>query len=111
MPRRSGDLAPGRRRERSRMKTILITGAAGGVGGHLRRQLAGRYRLRLSDLRPLEGLRPDETFVPGDIADLEDMVRVTAGVDAVIHMGACSVERPWDDILSANIVGCYNVFE
>jgi nucleoside-diphosphate-sugar epimerase len=32
------------------MKTILITGAAGDVGTHLRRELKGRYRIRA--LRP-----------------------------------------------------------
>jgi uronate dehydrogenase len=35
------------------MKTVLITGATGDVGTHLRRELAGKYRLRLSDKRPL----------------------------------------------------------
>ena len=33
------------------MKTILITGAAGDVGTHLRRELAGKYHIRASDLR------------------------------------------------------------
>ena len=36
------------------MKTVLITGAAGDVGTHLRRELAGKYSLRLSDRRPLQ---------------------------------------------------------
>ena len=36
------------------MKTILITGAGGGVGTHLRRELAGRYALRLADIRRLK---------------------------------------------------------
>lgn len=93
------------------MKTILITGAGGGVGTFLRRELAGKYRLRLSDLRPLEPVGPDESFAPGDIANLDDMLQVTAGVDAIVHLGGYSVEGPWDDILQANIVGCYNAFE
>jgi uronate dehydrogenase len=92
-------------------KTILITGAAGGVGGHLRRQLAGRYRLRLSDRRPVGKLAPGETFQKADIARLADTLRITKGVDAIIHLGGYSVEGPWDDILRANIVGCHNVFE
>jgi uronate dehydrogenase len=46
-----------------------------------------------------------------DIAKLADALRITRGVDAVIHLAGYSVEGPWAGILSANIVGCYNVFE
>jgi uronate dehydrogenase len=92
-------------------KTILITGAAGGVGGHLRRELAGRYRLRLSDRRPMGKLAAGESFARADIAKLPDALRITKGVDAIIHLGGYSVEGAWKDILPANIVGCYNVFE
>ena len=93
------------------MKTVLITGAAGDVGSHLRRELAGRYRLRLSDIRPVASLAPGEEFVAADIADLEAMRSVVRGVDAIVHLGGFSVEGPWEAILSANIVGCYNAFE
>jgi len=93
------------------MKTILITGAGGGIGTHLRRELAGKYALRLSDLRPLKRLAEGERFVAGDIARLGDMLRATKGVDAIVHLGGYSVEGPWEDILRANIIGCYNVFE
>ncbi len=93
------------------MKTILITGAAGDVGTQLRRELAGKYTLRLSDLQPVKNMAPSETFVAGDIARLSDMKRVTRNVDAIVHLGGFSVEGPWDAILRANIVGCYNVFE
>ncbi len=92
------------------MKTILMTGAGGGVGTYLRRELAGKYALRLSDyskLKPGKG----ETFVQGDISKMSDMLRATKGVDAIVHLGGYSVEGAWDDILSANIIGCYNVFE
>ncbi len=92
------------------MKTILITGAGGGVGTFLRKELAGKYSLRLSGIHPLSP-GAGESFVQGDIASLDDMLRATEGVDAVVHLGGYSVEGPWDDILSANIVGCYNAFE
>ena len=92
------------------MKTILITGAAGDVGTHLRRELAGKYRIRASDLRPIEKVA-QETTVRADISKLADALRITKGVDAVVHLGGYSVEGPWEGILSANIVGCYNVFE
>jgi uronate dehydrogenase len=92
------------------MKTILITGAAGDVGSHLRRELAGKYALRLSDLRLLTPAK-GETFARADISKMADALRITRGVDAIVHLGGYSVEGPWEDILSANIVGCYNVFE
>lgn len=92
-------------------KTLLITGAAGSVGGYLRRELAGKYRLRLSDRRPIKDLARGETFVRGDIARMADALRITKGAHAIIHLGGYSVEGPWDEILQANIVGCYNVFE
>lgn len=92
-------------------KTILITGAAGDVGTHLRRELAGKYRIRASDLRPLQEKAADETFMRADISKMADALRITKGVDAIVHLGGYSVEGPWEAILSANIVGCYNVFE
>ena len=92
------------------MKTVLITGATGDVGTHLRRELAGKYRLRLSDKRPLEPEK-GQTFVKADVSKMADALRVTRGVDAIVHLGGYSVEGPWPAILQANIVGCYNVFE
>jgi uronate dehydrogenase len=93
------------------MKTLLITGAAGDVGTHLRRELAGQYALRLSDIKPIKKLAAGEKSMPGDIARLSDMLRVTKGVDAIMHLGGFAVEGPWSEILRANIVGCYNLFE
>jgi len=93
------------------MKTVLITGAAGDVGTHLRRELAGKYRIRASDLRDLKEKFTGQRFMRADIAKFADALRITRGVDAVIHLAGYSVEGPWAGILSANIVGCYNVFE
>jgi uronate dehydrogenase len=92
-------------------RVILVTGAAGSVGTHLRRELAGRYDLRLSDVRPVRGLAPDESFVRGDLAKLADALRITKGADAIVHLGGYAVEGPWEAILEANVVGCYNLFE
>ena len=93
------------------MKTVLITGAAGDVGTHLRRELAAKYRIRASDLRELKEKFKGQQFMRADIADFKAALRVTKGVDAIIHLGGYSVEGPWEGILSANIIGCYNVFE
>ena len=93
------------------MKTILITGAAGDVGSHLRRELAGKYNLLLSDIKPVRALAAGEKSVRGDVAKMADMLRITKGVDAIVHLGGFSVEGPWEMILRANIIGCYNLFE
>src|ERR1043165_693091 len=92
------------------MKTVLITGATGDVGTHLSRELAGKYKLRLSDKRPLKAPK-GQTFVKADVSKMADALKITKGVDAVVHLGGYSVEGPWQSILQANIIGCYNVFE
>ncbi len=93
------------------MKTILITGAAGDVGSHLRRELAGKYNLLLSDIKPIKALGAGEKSARGDVAKMSDMLRITKGMDAIVHLGGFSVEGPWESILRANIIGCYNLFE
>src|SRR3954447_6512959 len=92
------------------VKTVLITGAAGDVGTHLSRELADKYRLRLSDKRPLKPPK-GQSFMRADVSEMADALRITQGVDATVHLGGFSVEGPWDAILRANIVGCYNAFE
>jgi uronate dehydrogenase len=94
------------------MQTVLVTGAAGGIGTRLRSLLKGVYpNLRLSDVKPPAGLAGDESFVPADLADMAQVERVVAGVNGIVHLGGFSVEGPWDTILQANIIGCYNLFE
>ena len=94
------------------MQTVLITGAAGGVGSRLRRLLKGVYpRIRLSDIRTPEDLAPGEEFVAADLSDMVAVEKIVEGVQGIIHLGGFSVEGPWETILNANIVGCYNLFE
>jgi uronate dehydrogenase len=93
------------------VKTILMTGAAGRIGTFLRPELAGKYKLKLSDIVPVENLQPGETFVRADISNFAEMMELTKGVDAVVHFGGQSGEHDWEHILSANIVGFYNVLE
>ena len=94
------------------MRTVLVTGAAGGIGSRLRMLLRGLYpQLRWSDIRRPADLASDETFVQADLADLAQVESAVAGVEGIVHLGGVSVEHPWDTVLSANIVGCYNLFE
>jgi uronate dehydrogenase len=94
------------------MQTVLITGAAGGIGTRLRKLLKGVYpELRLSDMRPPADLAADEMFAAADLADPAQVERAVAGVQGIVHLGGVSVEHPWDEVLHSNIIGCYNLFE
>src|SRR5262245_15614721 len=94
------------------MDTVLITGAAGDIGTRLRRLLKRTYpHLRLSDVRAPTDLDADELFIKADLADMAAVERIVDGVDGIIHLGGFSVEGPWETILNANIIGCYNLFE
>ncbi|MBO4269619.1 NAD-dependent epimerase/dehydratase family protein [Microbispora triticiradicis] len=90
---------------------ILITGAAGGVGTLLRPRLAKEGRvLRLLDVAPLKA-GPGEEGVAASITDEEAVAAAMDGVDAVLHLGGHSLERPWPQILDVNVNGTYVVLE
>ena len=93
------------------MKTILITGAAGGIATQIRPLLREHYRLRLSDRAPVRDPTPEETVTSADLGDIEALRRAVSGVDGILHLGGYAVEADWDIIHDANIVGCYNLFE
>src|SRR6266481_5324747 len=94
------------------MQTVLVTGAAGGIGTRLRKLLDGVYpNIRWSDIRRPSGLAKRQTFVRADLADLAQVEKLVDGVDGIVHLGGESIEQSWDRILRANIIGCYNLFE
>src|SRR5262245_44704409 len=94
------------------MQSVLITGAAGGIGTRLRALLKGVYpQLRVSDIRRPADLAPDENFVAADLADFKQIERAVAGIEGIVHLGGVSVDRPWNEVLTPNIIGCYNLFE
>ncbi|MBT2504403.1 NAD(P)-dependent oxidoreductase [Streptomyces sp. ISL-98] len=90
-------------------RTVLLTGAAGGIGTLMRGILpAYGYELRLLDATPIEG-EPDA--ITADLADKEALREAVRGVDAVIHLAGISLEAPFEKILRANIEGTYNLYE
>jgi uronate dehydrogenase len=92
--------------------TILLTGAAGRLGAHLRRGLAPlTRRIRVSDLVEIDDLQPNEEAAVCDLADAEAVLDMTKGVDAIVHFGGAALETDWDTILNANIRGSYNIYE
>ncbi|MDX2850284.1 NAD-dependent epimerase/dehydratase family protein [Actinacidiphila glaucinigra] len=90
-------------------RTVLLTGAAGGLGTLMRELLpAYGYELRLLDMLPVEGA-PDA--ITADLADRAALREAVRGVDAIIHLAGISLEAPFEKILRANIEGTYNLYE
>ena len=91
---------------------LLLTGAAGGLGGVLRQRLKPHCTaLRLSDLADLGEAAAGEELVSARLEDTDAVLALLAGVDAVVHLGGVSTEQPWAPILQANIIGVYNLYE
>lgn len=92
---------------------ILLTGAAGGLGQVLRDALqAHAHIIRASDISPLAPSRgAHEEVHRCDLADKAGVLGLAEGVDAIVHLGGVSVERPFEDILDANIRGTFHVYE
>lgn len=90
-------------------RTILLTGAAGGLGTLMRGLLPSYgYELRLLDMVPVEG---EPGAITADLADRDALRDAVRGVDAVIHLAGISLESTFDKILRANIEGTYNLYE
>ncbi|TKI03736.1 NAD-dependent epimerase/dehydratase family protein [Martelella alba] len=88
------------------MKTILITGAAGGIGTRLRPYLRDRYRLRLFDRVGCKDIQKNEEQVIGDIADREDVLNACENIAGIIHLAcAYSLHITFEDTLQANYRG------
>ena len=91
---------------------LLLTGAAGALGRVLRPAMREwALKLRVSDVAPLDAAERNEEAVPCDLGDERAMRKLLEGVDAVVHMGGVSTDKPWSPILNANIVGVYNLYE
>ena len=89
-------------------KKVLVTGAAGRIGGIVRRFLGSKYELSALDITAVG----DIPSTVADIADLDAIRPAFEGQDAVVHLGADpSGGAPWDSVLPNNIVGMYNVME
>src|SRR3954471_6961222 len=92
-----------------KMKTVAITGAEGNIGSRLRKNLTGKYELRLISLKPIPG---EEAIVVNIAESMEALIPPFKGVDSVVHLAASpAVDTPWEAVLHNNIIGTYNVFE
>ncbi|WP_420032995.1 NAD-dependent epimerase/dehydratase family protein [Streptomyces sp. cg28] len=90
-------------------RTLLLTGAAGGLGTLMRELLPQHgYTLRLLDVRPVPDA-PDA--IVADLNDTEALREAVRGVDGVLHLAGISLESTFDKILESNIKGTQRLFE
>ncbi|MBC9742272.1 NAD(P)-dependent oxidoreductase [Pseudomonas syringae pv. syringae] len=92
---------------------LLLTGAAGGLGKVLRETLRPYTKvLRLSDIAEMApAVDGSEEVQVCDLADKNAVHQLVEGVDAIVHFGGVSVERPFEEILGANICGVFHIYE
>src|SRR5688572_23926534 len=89
---------------------LLLTGAAGGLGRVLRESLKPHVRsMRLSDVAEMAAAGDNEETVVCDLADKAAVDRLVQGCDAIVHLGGISVERPFEEIVEANIKGVFHI--
>jgi nucleoside-diphosphate-sugar epimerase len=86
---------------------VLITGAAGLVGGILRRGLADVYELSTLDAR-----RRGSGAGKGDMRKLRSVLKAFAGQDVVVDLAADPrTTASWEAVHGNNLVATYHAFE
>lgn len=89
---------------------ILITGGSGRLGQYIVSRLEKEHTIRNLDLADVyEG---KHEYVHGDVTSLDDMIRATRGMDAVVHLAG--IPRLTDDtegIFKINVAGVFCVLE
>ena len=98
--------------------TVLVTGGAGFVGGHLADALVDANDVRVLDdfsNGRRENVPDDAAVVEGDVRDADTVAAAVGDADVVFHQaGLVSVPASVDDPLasqSANVAGTLNVLE
>ena len=107
----SGPLAEGSPTRRK----VLVTGAAGNIGSYFAEHSHGKYDLRLmvapNEQKVVNAIRGFGELVEADVTKLDDMKRVCAGIDTVVHLAADpSPSATWDSLCHVNITGTYHTF-
>ncbi|MEM6381380.1 MAG: NAD(P)-dependent oxidoreductase [Pseudomonadota bacterium] len=93
-------------------QTVLLTGAAGKVGGMLRPMLRQRYaNIILSDRHPVDDLAGNESYRPAELGDAQQVMELCAGVDGIIHLGGQPTETDWQTVSTSNVQGMMNMLE
>lgn len=96
------------------MKTVLVTGASGFVGGHVVAALAQegiRPRCLVRKTSRLEFIRefsPELAF--GDVASLASLESAVEGADGIIHCAGVTKALSAADYMRVNAEGCENLY-
>lgn len=89
--------------------TVLLTGAAGGIGTMLCERLPGYgHVLRAFDRVPVPGVADTVT---ADLADDGALRAALRGCEAVVHLAGIPVESSFENILRTNVEGTYRLYE
>ncbi|MET8824504.1 NAD(P)-dependent oxidoreductase [Streptomyces sp. NPDC004610] len=92
---------------------VLVTGAAGHLGGYVIGELAARgHRLTALDQHPVEDARVERAHI-GDLQDRDTVRTALDGVDAVVHLGAIPHPKSDDDsrLFAVNCLTAHRVLD
>ena len=74
---------------------LLLTGAAGKLGRHLRTSLRPYAKqMRLSDIAAMEAAGPGEELQPCQLADKQAVDQLVKDCNAIVHMGGLAPDYP-----------------
>jgi uronate dehydrogenase len=94
-------------------RPVLLTGASGALGRQIARGLGALgFPLRLTDVAPFPDPLPSgATFTAADLNDGVAILRLAEGCGTILHFGAVSVDRPFEEVIGPNIRGLYHIYE
>ncbi len=91
---------------------VLVTGAAGLIGGALRQGLRTNWRkLRVTDRAAIPEPANNEEAITADITDRPAIERVMHGVDALVHLAGAGGGFDLETLFETNVRGLFDVFE
>ncbi len=94
-------------------KPVLLTGASGGLGRVLARNLgAAGWKLVMTDIAAFpDALPPGARFVRADLNDGMAILRLAEGCGMILHFGGISTEASFESVLGPNLRGLYHIYE
>jgi uronate dehydrogenase len=94
-------------------KPVLLTGASGGLGRMLARNLSAKgWKLVMTDITPFPDAMPAGcSFTKADLNDGMAIMRLAEGCGMILHFGGIATEAAFEQILGANLRGLYHIYE